>query len=210
MRLVALVIAARGVASPAQTVVADRAPVTLLDQRPVEEDKRKTLSLWIGSCDYFVIRLDDAGMEKNRVDQLRDDLFRSLSKPATDTFYLKHYTLYKNAGVQMVDHALRAGAAAGGGMIAGGGPRLSTPRCSKDRMKGGWFDSSEVSNESPPLVAEVELAYSGRTFRARKVVQLEKGFNENSRSPKKYGIIKAEIFRSMNQDLAAQISAMQR
>ena len=205
--MMALAIVGGSTALRAQTANYDRQATPIVDQRAPEESKKHTLSLWIGSCDYFVIRLDDAGMEKNRIDQLRDDLSRSLHKPLADTLYVKHYTLYYNAGVQMVGLAFAAVAGAVGAIAITSTRKVSAAKCSRERMAGGWFDSSEVSNARPPLVGDVEVTYAGKTFKARKVLSLDSTFNENSKKPK-YGNIKANLFRAMNEDLAAQISAI--
>ena len=178
----------------------------VIDRRPNEEDKQHTLSLWIGSCDYFVTRLGDKGMKITRIEKLTADLSDRLSTVNLDApIYVEHYTLHLNAGVQMVNSAFNAAAGAFGGVIRGNPANISA-RCPREKMKGGWFSNSEVRNDNPPLIADIEIRYKDRTFRARSVFSPEKQFNENSKNDK-YGAMKLSAFSPIAIEISNQLVA---
>lgn len=188
----------------AQTPAQATPAITVVDARPSIEAQKKTLSLWIGSCDYFVVRVDDKAMTIGRIAQLRNDLAQKLGdRLSDDTITVKHYTMYLNGGVQMVHVAFAAAAGSVGGVLVGGKP-VPHAKCSKEKMTAGWFDSSEVTTSQPPLITEAEIEFRGKTYTARHVYSPEKEFNEVSSNPK-YGVIKTNIFTIINLDLATQI-----
>jgi hypothetical protein len=194
-----------GAAGVAAQVSSPNVPtIDVVDTRPAIEGMKKTLSLWIGSCDYFVVRVDDKAMSVGRIDQLRADLAQKLgSRLAGNRVTVKHYTMYLNSGVEMVSAAVAAGVGSVGGVMLGGRP-APRAKCAKEKMTAGWFDSSEVTTNKPPLITEAEIEFRGKTYRSRYVYSPEKEFNEVSGNPK-YGAIKADIFRIINLDLATQI-----
>ena len=178
--------------------------IVLVDRRDPKESKQHT-PLWIGSCDYFVIRLSDKGMNIGRLNLLKDDLAEHIpSLKDNEQVIVTHYAIYMNAGAQMTAAAFAAGASVAGG-AAPGSPVHPTARCSRENMSGGWFDSSEISTNKPPLVAEVDVEVRGKKYSARYVQSQDKNFNDNS-SNKKYGDIKISVFHQVNEILAQEIA----
>lgn len=178
-----------------------RPSLNVVDARPKQESKKKTLSLWVGSCDYMFIRLDDKAMTTGRIAQLRSDLSQTLARdkiPGQVT--VRHYTLHVNYGADMERIAF---ATAG---LNSQGSKVPHPKCVREKTSAGWFDSSELTTSKAPLIAEAEIEVDGKTYKSRAVNSPEDGFNENSSSPK-YGMMKATVFRELNADLASQISA---
>lgn len=183
------------------------AKISVVSDVPPDDLTGKTLSISRFSCEFFVVRFSDKGLQRGRVDQIRAQMEaafrdRQVSKP----IHIKEYTLHLNNGIQAQDLSQQAGAAVTGGSYVTNRRRIF-PVCAKERMRYGWFDPSEVSNSNPPLIGEVKVEYDSKIYYSRFVFSSEKSLFASGvkyQVPAKQAVIDAlnnDIIRQISQDL---------
>lgn len=171
----------------------------VIDQRPTEEDKEKTLSLAIWSCDYFVTRVSDKGMPFKRIDLLKNDIeIFQKQKTLDGSIFVKHYTLHVNSGLLEVD-----GAFAAAGFITTRKSRRG-PKCSREKMKAGWFDVDELTSDYPPFIGELEVEYAGKKYNVRKVLSPSNGRGYSSKEERENHTF-SNFLRAINSALIEQL-----
>jgi hypothetical protein len=196
--------AALGVAPAAFAQSAtERAPIQVVDQRPADELKTSWLSLMITSCEYGIRRVADEKGAPSRLDGLRADLEAALGAPlAGKTITVTRYGSYFNTG------AYNRGVTYSkfGGLI----PDLMSTmgsKCAREDTKAGWYQGSEVTNISSPIIVELTASVDGKSYETRSVyspeTELNPFFSKDKNAPAALGA----ALKKANAALIAQISA---
>ncbi len=145
---------------------ATTATVSLIDRRPTEESKTKRLSMFVTSCDYDILRMNDRDLTPNRIDRLADIVQQKLgNRLSGKVIYVDHYVVYFNAG-----QYYRGGVSShySNGVI----PQLMlgmASNCPREKTTGGWYDSSEVTGPASPFVIDITVSIDQKSYSIHKV-----------------------------------------
>lgn len=164
---------------------ASAAGPVLIDARPDDEKKTRTLSNFIFSCEFGVqVWGDDIGdyvkpklSHLNRIERLRSSIPSGLS-PHKIT--IVHYGLYVNIS------ASRGAAAVGGallgpvGTLSGVGTPNLKAKCPQEKTPFGWFDATEITTAMPPFIVQMELDIDGTPVVVRSVYSPQKGEDQGT------------------------------
>jgi hypothetical protein len=161
----------------------------LQDARPAEEKTSKLLSVWIWNCGYGITRLGDASGLQDRMIALDHDLKQAFGAHLQGReVIVDHYTVYVNGHSAEVGRSwgagltLGVGGAIGGGLggAVGGNPKTTHASCPREKMKGGWFDASEITTPYTPYIVEITVRIDGSRVSARSVFSPSSNVSENS------------------------------
>lgn len=166
-------------AASAQPTIAAPGRLTVLDERPAEARRTHSLSIWVTDCNYAVRSLGDDRFASDRLARLESDLVSALGDALDgQRLVVRSYAIYLNR--RGVNEAGAVQAGFGGGIIAGaiasqispGGnaPVSLRPKCEEERMRGGWFQTSELTNNFSPLVTELDVSLGEEAYSVRSVL----------------------------------------
>ena len=177
--------------------------INVIDSVSPDDLKGKTLSLSRLSCEFFVIRFSDKGLVRGRFDQISEKIKASLQgRRVEKPVNIKSYMLHLNSGLQMEDLSQQAGAAVTGGSYVTKRSHIF-PMCAKEKMKYGWFDQSEITNNNPPLIGEVSVVYDSKVYYSRYVISPSKNL---AYSPARdQAAVKQVVIEHLNDDIVRQI-----
>lgn len=124
---------------------------TLIDVRPDEERHRELMSTNVTDCNYGIVRQADDRTSPDRISLLKLDLQSMAgSDLAGKTLTLRSYTVFVNQSTMFrgqMNSTLK-------GVI----PRaMINIRCSKEKIKGGWYEPSEVTTSNSPVIADMVM-----------------------------------------------------
>lgn len=123
------------------------------------------------SCNTGIHQLGDSSFGADRIARLENALVAAFpDRSQGATLLVRRYDVYLNAGAEA--DAVAMGAAMGSvGVFSGGGapstesPTLwRRPKCERERMLGGWFDSADLANNFPPISVDIEVNVFGRDY----------------------------------------------
>lgn len=152
---------------------ADKAPsqFAFTDSRPEKERKGKALNAWMFSCNVGVIWIPDNGFGKqriggDRVGRLQRFLAARFGQRLNGhRLDVTSYSFVINGATNVEQYGVEV---ATGRFATNGYPTIK-PKCSRDKMAAGWFDSSELTNTNSPIVAELKGTIDGKPFSVRSV-----------------------------------------
>ena len=171
---------------------------TLTDGRAAPE-KTEWLSLMVWSCDNGIRRLGDEVSVPSRLDILRRDLGDALGpRLQGKTVTVKRYTIFYNMNAFLAAANPGASSPVGAALIATG--------CPKEKVTGGWYDLSEVTNAHSPVVVDVEVALDGKSFSGRAVLSPDEDMSGAFGKPYEASVL-FEAMRRAHAALIANIKA---
>lgn len=139
-----------------------------LNERPAKEDKPRFLSTNAWSCGFGIRVFSDEGRSFNRVTKLEAQLRSALgSRLDGHTLRLKSYQVYFNEAASRSD-VVDSVVAGSVGAVANGKRRLA-PKCSQQETPDGWFHPSELTNDYPPFIVEIEALLDDASVSVRSV-----------------------------------------
>jgi hypothetical protein len=142
------------------------------DQRLPESKTTKVLSAWIGSCENAVERMGD--------DEVLPDRLARLEKAVTDAFgdsfkgktlTVRQYDVHLNANARIAGSSIASGFSSVGLYGVGGDPSgikekiVIRPSCTQEKMKGGWFDPADLTNNISPIIIDLDITLDDRAYR---------------------------------------------
>jgi hypothetical protein len=119
------------------------------------------------SCNAGIVQLGDNGFASDRIARLENAL--SAAFPGErGNLVVRRYDLYLNRGAE-TDRETRQMSMGVNTIVVTREPPLDytaqalwrRPKCDADRMLAGWFDSSDLTNNYPPIVAEIDVSVLG-------------------------------------------------
>jgi len=137
---------------------------SVADARAEGDKKQKILSLSITSCSYAIQRLGEK-KAPGRIDALREDLAHAKGialegkklEVSTYNIFFNNKAVLK--GMVYAPH---------GGLVSDVMKEMGE-ECPREKMKGGWFDVTELQNPYSPLVVELEASLDGQAYPVRVV-----------------------------------------
>lgn len=134
------------------------AGLTILDERSAADKKQKVLSAGITSCEYGVYRLDEK-RAPGRFDALRIALESAKGAALADkALHVARYDIFFNNGARLRGTTY----APYGGLVIEAMKGMGV-NCPKEKMRGGWFDGSEITTPHGPIIIEMSVALDGAT-----------------------------------------------
>lgn len=139
-----------------------------LNERPAKEDKPRFLSTNAWSCGFGIRVFSDEGRTFERVSKLEAQLRSALgSRLEGRTLRLKSYQVYFNEAASRLD-VVDSVVAGSVGAVTTGQRRLA-PKCSQQETPDGWFHPSELTNQYPPFIVEIEAVLDDTPVSIRSV-----------------------------------------
>ncbi|WP_156405428.1 hypothetical protein [Sphingomonas sp. Root710] len=137
------------------------------DNRIAGEDRPRTLSLLITSCQYGIRVLSDEGRSRDRITALKTALAEELGTALDGhTLNILSYQIYFN------NAAVAANSAAGvvGGVAGALLTKDSThAKCSHEKTPEGWFEAAETTNGNTPFVIQIRAQFDEVLVETRSV-----------------------------------------
>lgn len=139
-----------------------------LNERPAKEDRPRFLSTNAWSCGFGIRVFSDEGRTFDRVTKLEAELRSSLdSRLDGHTIRLKSYQVYFNEAAYRSDVVDSVVAGSVGAVTTGKRPIAA--KCSQPETPDGWFHPSELANDYPPFIIEIEAVVDDRPLSVRTV-----------------------------------------
>lgn len=201
-RVVAILIcAAWGLTAQAQTA----ATFTLTDQRPPEEriEKNKARSFVATNCNYSILNMADAVYDSDRMAALKSDLTAQMGDSlAGKDIAVTHYGVYYNSHIHSVTRNPFGTGVIGGALTA------EALKCPKEKVNGGWYDPSEVTSPTPPIVTEITIRIDGKDYAARAVHSMPPLTKPGRPKAEAQSIMNAEYAKALAEGNAALVAAL--
>jgi hypothetical protein len=190
----------------------------LADLRPPKDRKTKRLSSMILDCNFNVFSVGDEGYGKlkvgaNRLPKLEAYLMQRFGASlAGHRLEVTDYWLAINGAAGGKEYALKS--ALGGGVLA---PALADgatrrPKCSREKMKAGWFESSEITNNFTPLVVDFKARLDGDAILVRTVKSPSRDLSSgmfwieySSEDQKQFDAVVDESMRKIGDEIQARL-----
>jgi hypothetical protein len=134
-----------------------------------DRDPKSKISKYLGGLSYdcnFAISVYDSGVGgADRLQRLERDLKAAFQPLPPLPAILHKYSIYHNKAYQATlvqkDGWLSEALIYSTTMPPGEGQR---PRCDREKMVGGWFAKSDLSNEYSPLTIDIDITFGGKRY----------------------------------------------
>lgn len=149
--------------------------LTITEQRDPDATRLRPVPVGIAggfSCNLGVGQLGDTAYAADRIARLENALAAAFpNPPGGATVIVRRYDIYLNHSQETNSETMNA--AFGGGVIAAAiapmpnaaAPQITRrPRCERERMRGGWFDATDLTNNFPPVTVEIEANVFGQDY----------------------------------------------
>lgn len=162
------------VAATAQPASTETRTFKIVDERSEDAADYGLVSLgWAGgfSCFLGVTQFGHSRVAADRLIRLENQMAAALpDAPAGSPLVVRRYDIYLNAGAEA--HAANMNLAFGAAGIPSAfsapdqkAPEIwRKPRCNRDKMEKGWFDSADLVDNGPPVVVEIDVSVLGKDY----------------------------------------------
>lgn len=141
------------------------------DQRTPESKKTKVLSAWIASCENAVERMGDDEVAADRLARLEKDFVEAFGDSISGkTLIVRRYDIHQNANARIAGSSIQSGFASVGAYGVGGDASgrkdkiVIKPACEREKMKAGWFDPADLTNNISPIVIDIDVTFDDRAY----------------------------------------------
>ena len=158
-----------------------RGVFVVTDERDPEARRSESLPLGIAggfSCNLGITRLGDAMYAPDRIARLENALAEAFPDRAPGSnLVVRRYDVFFNRGAEASTQTM--GVAVMGPLGAGAQPNYDNgrqwrePRCSRERMAGGWFDPVDLTNNYAPITIDLDVTVFGRDYAINAAVSPE-------------------------------------
>lgn len=143
--------------------------IEVIDSRPEKDRKFHILSLNTFSCDYGIFAFGDE-QAPGRIQKVQAELERGFGdKLAGHRIIIDRYDIYDNGQDSTRHWASQVAIGGVVGAVINGPDHAGGSRCPREKMTGGWVDSSELTNNNDPYVAEIEARIDDQSIKVRAV-----------------------------------------
>ncbi|MGC3982683.1 MAG: hypothetical protein QM808_15650 [Steroidobacteraceae bacterium] len=147
------------------------------DERKPDSSKYRKMPLGLAggfSCYMGITQLGYESFAPDRIARLDNALANAFPNRTGTELVIRRYDLYVNRG-QEEDSANMAAATGGGVLVemlkpsptesSSGDVNITrAPKCVHEKMTGGWFDKSDLTNNNQPITIELDVTVFGRSY----------------------------------------------
>lgn len=145
--------------------------IAITDRRDPEATRVRYTPLGIAggfSCNIGILRLGDTLYAPDRIARLENAIAAAFpNRLEGATLVVRRYDIHLNHSAE--SNAQNVSAAMGGGLLTAAiaptpsaGAPTRAPRCERDRMLAGWYETSDLTNNFPPIVVEIDATVFGQ------------------------------------------------
>lgn len=196
--------------------VTSRGVFVVVYERDPEARRTESLPLGIAagfSCNLGVTRLGEAMYAPDRIARLENALADAFPDRAPgSTLVVRRYDVYFNRGAEASTQT--TGVAVMGPLGAGARPNYDSgrqwrePRCSRERMAGGWFDPADLTNNYAPITIDLDVTVFERAHVINVALSPEVDLTTPGGTLAREAIVQRAMYRLQDR-LVAAINAAQ-
>jgi hypothetical protein len=141
----------------AKTLVQPSGVLSIVDETNAKEKGDTVYQYLIGQCDYGVRRFGWRNLP-DRISRLDRDLLTVKDYIGSERVHVLRYDVHANGSAQFT--VLAASVAFSGTHVRG-----QEPACARDKMKAGWFSTSDITSAASPVIVDIEVLIGEERFK---------------------------------------------